>query len=59
MERHYLGKDLAKLAGWQRDYLSRIEQGKWRVIDPAKLIALARALHCSIDQLLGHNGAAP
>ena len=32
------------------------EQGKWRNVEPGKLIALADALGCSLDELAGRNG---
>lgn len=53
MEVHLAGGELAALVGWKPDYLSRIERGRWRHIEPGKLIALADALQFSVDLLLG------
>jgi transcriptional regulator with XRE-family HTH domain len=53
MERHFCQKDFAHLVGWQPDYLSRFERGRWAQIDPERLIALANALGISTDVLLG------
>jgi DNA-binding Xre family transcriptional regulator len=56
MELHYSGKEFAQKIGWQPDYLSRFEQGKWRTIEPGKLIAVAEALGVTFDELARSNG---
>lgn len=56
MEKHLAAKAFAAMVGWQPDYLSRFEQGKWRLADPGKLICVADALEVSLDELAGRNG---
>jgi transcriptional regulator with XRE-family HTH domain len=51
MERHYSGKEFAQKIGWQPDYLSRFEKGKWRTIEPEKLLAVMHALDVTFEEL--------
>lgn len=53
MERHLLQKDFAALVGWQPDYVSRFEKGRWTQIDPERFCAVIRTLGMSADELLG------
>ena len=57
MERHLTAKAFAALIGWQPDYLSRFEQGKWRHVEPGKFIALADTLRIPLDELVGRGVA--
>ena len=60
-ERHWSARQLADWIGWQADYLSRFEHGKWGCVHPEKLWALAQYLGVTIDSLYEpvSEGAAP
>ena len=51
LEHHWTARQLADWIGWQADYLSRFEHGKWGCVHPEKLQALAQYLRVSIDSL--------
>jgi transcriptional regulator with XRE-family HTH domain len=52
-------KILAEEAHMPQGNLSRIEKGKYGSIHPARLIALAQALHVTTDYLLGLESEQP
>ena len=48
-------KDLAERIDMPQPQLSRLEKGKIRTIDPAKLVRIADTLHTTTDYLLSRS----
>ena len=53
MERHLDQCALARLLGWRDYQVNRLECGRWVLLQPAMLCALALGLGVSTDYLLG------